>query len=557
MKQFSTLILFGIILFLGQPTHAQRTCAHDENHERLIEQYPEFSQAMESIERHTRNFLENDPITSRSVVTIPVVVHILYKNNSQNISDAQVLSQIDVLNEDFRRLNADADNTWPQATDAMIEFCLATQDPDGNSTSGIQRRKTNKPSFSANDQMKFFSSGGLNAWPTGEYLNIWVCNLNSFLGYAQFPGGPANTDGVVCDYAYFGSGGSAQSPFDLGRTATHEVGHWLNLRHIWGDGGCGVDDFIGDTPQSDGPNYGCALGHLSCGSVDMVQNYMDYSDDACMNLFTSGQESRMNALFSAGGFRASLLNSNGCNGGTTPTCNDGIQNGDEEGIDCGGSCPTPCEVEGNCSDGIQNGDEEGIDCGGSCPTPCDSGVCEVPAGTQATSIKKKNAKLNWNSASGASSYTARYRVANSSGSWENKSTTSTVVTATGLSNGSTYEWQVRSNCNGSQSAWSALCTFIAGNGGSSNCSGARQNFATIALAPNPASQSVHVQWSNVRSSQSQMVIYNAVGKIMITTQVDDEQGFVRVDLSNWSPGVYIVRMSTDRGEHIMEKLIVQ
>jgi len=163
------------------------------------------------------------------------------------------------------------------------------------------------------------------------------------LGYAQFPGGglPA-TDGVVIDYEYFGTIGTAQSPFNLGRTTTHEVGHWLNLRHIWGDGGCDFDDFIMDTPLADEENYFCDVGHVSCGNVNMVQNYMDYSDDVCMNLFTNGQKKWMRALFEVGGYRQNLLYSNGCGNPKSITCNDGIQNGNEVGIDCGGNACQPC-----------------------------------------------------------------------------------------------------------------------------------------------------------------------------------------------------------------------
>ncbi|MEL6847205.1 MAG: M43 family zinc metalloprotease, partial [Bacteroidota bacterium] len=131
------------------------------------------------------------------------------------------------------------------------------------------------------------------------------------LGYSQFPGGPAETDGVVISYKFFGTTGVVKRPFHLGRTTTHEVGHWLNLRHIWGDGPCGVDDLVDDTPGADGPNHGCAFGHSSCGSVNMTQNFMDYTDDACMNLFTKGQANRMRALFAPGGPRRSLLFSPG------------------------------------------------------------------------------------------------------------------------------------------------------------------------------------------------------------------------------------------------------
>jgi hypothetical protein len=340
-KQF---VLFLLLIFTGLALQAQRNCGTMDHLEQQIQKDPGLIERMESIENHTRKFLAEGAPGARQVVSIPVVVHVVYNTSVENISDNQILSQIQVLNDDFRRLNSDADNTWPQAADVEVEFCLATIDPAGGATSGITRTSTSVTSFSTNDAMKFNSSGGHDAWPAGDYLNIWVCDLSGgLLGYAQFPGGNASTDGVVIDYQYFGTTGTATAPFDLGRTATHEVGHWLNLRHIWGDGGCSVDDFVSDTPLSDAANYGCSIGHESCGTVDMVQNYMDYSDDACMNLFTLGQKNRMQALFSPGGDRYSLLSSNGCGSAPAPTCDDGIQNGQETGIDCGGpDCP-PCQ----------------------------------------------------------------------------------------------------------------------------------------------------------------------------------------------------------------------
>jgi hypothetical protein len=292
-----------------------------------IQQNPERAKILEEIESHTSKWIkEKGENSERAVVTIPVVFHVVYRTSTENISDAQLQSQLDVLTDDFRRLNSDADGTWSQAADTEIQFCLATVDPNGNATSGITRTSTNVNGFGTNDSVKFNSSGGKDAWPAGDYLNFWVCNIGGgILGYAQFPGGSASTDGVVCGYQYTGTIGTATSPFDLGRTATHEVGHWLNLRHIWGDGNCNADDFVSDTPTSDAANYGCAVGHTSCSSTDMVQNYMDYSDDACMNLYTLGQKNRMQALFGSGGFRASLLNSNGCGNGNPPAgCDDTV-----------------------------------------------------------------------------------------------------------------------------------------------------------------------------------------------------------------------------------------
>ncbi|MEO0727097.1 MAG: zinc metalloprotease, partial [Bacteroidota bacterium] len=345
------LSLIGILFLAGSfftnPLNAQRNCGATEYLEMQMQQDPKRAFKMQQIEEQTRRFLQNSQGRAiDGVITIPVVVHIVYNNATENISDAQIQSQLDVINADFRRTNSDADNIWSQAADAEIEFCMATVDPSGNPTNGITRTSTTRTSFSTNDDMKFDSRGGKDAWPRDDYLNMWVCDISGgILGYAQFPGGSAATDGVVMDYQYFGTIGTATAPFDLGRTTTHEIGHWLNLRHIWGDGGCGVDDFVTDTPESDAPNYSCALGHVSCGSTDMVQNYMDYSDDACMNLYTFGQKARMRALFDNGGARESLLSSGGCGTPAPPSCDDGIQNGNETGVDCGGpdcdACP-PC-----------------------------------------------------------------------------------------------------------------------------------------------------------------------------------------------------------------------
>jgi len=315
------LILTSVMALLClTSTYSQRACGAMDHLHHQLQQDPKQADKMQQIENHTLNYIKNHSEGGdRAVVTIPVVFHVVYRTSTENISAAQLQTQLDVLNEDFRRLNADQTNLWSQAADAEVEFCLATVDPSGNSTSGITRTSTNTNGFGTNDAVKFNSSGGKDAWPSGDYLNFWVCNIGGgILGYAQFPGGDPATDGVVNDYRYTGTIGTAQSPFDLGRTATHEVGHWLNLRHIWGDGNCNADDFVSDTPTSDAPNYGCATGHVSCNSTDMVQNYMDYSDDACMNLFTQGQKSRMQALFSTGGARASLLSSNGCGGGNPP-----------------------------------------------------------------------------------------------------------------------------------------------------------------------------------------------------------------------------------------------
>ncbi len=258
---------------------------------------------------------------NNEVIVIPVVVHVLYNNSEQNISDQQVLSQIDALNKDYRRLNADTANTPAPfrnvAADTRIVFCLAKVDPEGKYTTGIIHKYTKEAIFSADDKMKFSSSGGDDAWDATKYLNLWVCNLSGHtLGYAVLPGSPAERDGVVIKYNVFGITGRLVSPYNKGRTATHEIGHWLGLRHLWGDADCG-DDGIADTPSQQTSNDFCpTFPHASSCSIngfgDMFMNFMDFTDDACMNLFTKGQKAEMRSLFAKGNLRNSFLNSSVC-----------------------------------------------------------------------------------------------------------------------------------------------------------------------------------------------------------------------------------------------------
>jgi len=285
-------------------------------HERLLRSDPEYARLRIVSENHHFNFRAMGGVNARAGVTvIPVVVHVVFKLPAQNISDAQIASQMAVLNRDFRKTNGDIASI-PQpfkalAADARIEFVLADKDPNGVATNGITRTQTASDTFSDDDKVKSSATGGANAWPRDKYLNLWVCQLgNGLLGYAQFPGGAAATDGVVILHSGFGTVGTAAAPFNLGRSATHEIGHWLNLRHIWGDdgGGCNGDDFITDTPNQADHNFGKpAFPHLSCNNGpngDMFMNYMDYTDDDSMFMFSAGQVQRMQACLD--GDRASI-----------------------------------------------------------------------------------------------------------------------------------------------------------------------------------------------------------------------------------------------------------
>ncbi len=255
--------------------------------------------------------------TGAFIIQIPVVVHVVYKDGGQGISDAQIRSEIEVLNKDFRRKNSDTANTPERfksfAADVQIEFYLATTDPNGKATTGIVRRQTSIANWLSNDHIKYSSQGGDDAWDSKSYLNIWLCNLVSGSGYATVPGSDGDKDGVVINGSAFGTINVSGS-YNLGRTATHEIGHWLGLRHIWGDAPCG-DDLVYDTPQQGWYTQGCPNGfRSSCdnGTMgDMYMNFMDYTSDVCMNLFTDGQKKRMLSNFADGGPRASILQSKG------------------------------------------------------------------------------------------------------------------------------------------------------------------------------------------------------------------------------------------------------
>ncbi|MBI2440584.1 MAG: VCBS repeat-containing protein [Lentisphaerae bacterium] len=298
-----------------------------------LSQDPEMARRREVLEEHVRRFKARQIARELApeVITIPVVVHVVYNTSTQNITDAQIQSQITVLNLDFRRLNADAGNTRTNfqgiASDPEIEFQLATRDPNGNPTDGITRTFTSVTSFYFDDAVKYDAQGGKDIWDRDRYLNIWVCNLHSYAGYAQMPGGSAATDGVVVQYSCFGSSdyndGSfvLAAPYDKGRVATHEIGHWLNLHHTF-EGSCAgmststcssAGDLCCDTPPVSSPSYSCTNTVDSCSEtpnqIDQQENYMDYNADACMNMFSRDQTDRMRALFTPGGFRESLLSS--------------------------------------------------------------------------------------------------------------------------------------------------------------------------------------------------------------------------------------------------------
>lgn len=284
----------------------KRNCSSMDVLEAQLKADPTLEQRMEQYESIVQQNIKNSASARlvNGVIEIPVVVNVLYRTAAENVSLTQIQSQIDVLNEDFNATNTDY-SLVPAAFSGVkanvgIRFVLDQ----------VIRKSTTKTSWKTDDSMKKSSRGGINPTSPTTKLNLWVCTLSGgILGYAQFPGGSSATDGVVILNTAFGRTGTATAPFNKGRTATHEVGHWLNLRHIWGDATCG-SDLVNDTPTHNTANYGCpAAGHKSTCTgtpVEMTMNYMDYTDDACMYMFSAGQKSRILATFAAGGPRNSF-----------------------------------------------------------------------------------------------------------------------------------------------------------------------------------------------------------------------------------------------------------
>ncbi|MDQ3050497.1 MAG: M43 family zinc metalloprotease [Bacteroidota bacterium] len=407
-------LLALLLLFFADQSPAQlpERCGTMTYHQEQLLADPSRVARMAEMEQHAMTWSDyNSLARMQGVLTIPVVFHVIHNNISENIPLIRILSQLDVLNKDFSRQNADAIFTPAAfagaAANTNIRFCLAKRDPNGNATTGIVRKSTPVAGFTTNDSMKFDASGGSDAWPSDSYLNIWICNLTgNVLGFAQFPGGNPATDGVVIKYTTVGGPvfPGTGTPYNLGRSATHEIGHWLNLLHVWGDAICGNDQ-VSDTPVQQTGNYGCpSFPHISCingPNGDMFMNYMDYTDDACMNMFTYGQAIRMNAVLN--GSRLPLLSSLGC-------------------------------------------------------LPPGAIACVLPTGLNATDITSSTATLSWDSVPGAASYRIRYKPVPFTG-WSTTTSFTTSTTLNGLLNNVSYVYNVMAVCDYSNSNYSDDGTF--------------------------------------------------------------------------------------------------
>ncbi|MBP7821878.1 MAG: T9SS type A sorting domain-containing protein [Saprospiraceae bacterium] len=432
MKQIGSLFVFCVLtLFTSLNLNAQRTCTAVEAYEHQKAHNPQFEEMQNQIERFTQEYVANHTGEGRVVITIPVVFHIIHNGDavgtSENISDTYINAQLAQLNADFRKTNADA-SSIPSAfssvaADCEIQFCLAARKPDGTATTGIERLNMTNSSWTMSQIESSLKPQTI--WDRNKYLNLWTVIFGGTdagtLGYAQFPGGTANTDGVVLLYSSVGSlatPNSAGGAYGKGRTATHEIGHWLNLRHIWGDATCG-SDLVSDTPTHNAANYGCpTYPHASTctgAPTEMTMDYMDYTDDGCMYMFTAGQKARMQALFATGGSRVSLATSDGCtapSGGTT--------------------------------------------------------TCGVPSALTSSSITSTGATISWTAASGATSYNVQYKLSTAT-TWTSTTSTTTSKALSGLSASSTYNFQVQSVCSTGTSAYSTASSFTTTSGTTTSC----------------------------------------------------------------------------------------
>jgi hypothetical protein len=313
-----------ICILVGFQLAAQKKCSNESYILQQLKEDPSFQNNLESIEAFTRNQGAASSETQRlnrvpSIIKVPVVVHVLYRTPEQNLSTSLITNMIAALNRDFNKKNSDTTNT-PQvfkslSADMGFEFNLATSDPRGIGTSGIVRKYTPIRYWLSDDKMKFSESFGDDAWDTKNYLNIWLCNMQDVLGYSTLPGGDITKDGIVLSFDDFKAPQGVPGISD-NRTAVHEAGHWLNLYHVWGEGYCG-DDKVDDTPKQSTYTPGCPSGtRLSCGNSstgDMYMNFMDFTNNDCMNMFTLGQRKRARILFEPGGPRSSILSSRGLN----------------------------------------------------------------------------------------------------------------------------------------------------------------------------------------------------------------------------------------------------
>ena len=593
MKWFAFSCLFGILWLSVVPAQGQRKCGTMEYLSRQLRKDPSMTARMTRIERSTE--MKPKGQGRQEVIRIPVVIHVMYHTSDQNISDAQVRSQIEVLNEDFRGRNQARQKTNPLfqglVADTRLEFVLANVDPQGNPTNGITRTYTEKPTFIPfSDDMKYNISGGHDAWPSESYLNIWVCGLAmEVLGFAQFPGGNPYTDGVVISYTSFGRIGKLRAPYTLGRTATHEIGHWLNLRHIWGDTACG-DDLVEDTPPAAYPHQGCVKSDSSCNSPDMVQNFMDYTDDACMTFFTHGQKHRMRSLFDPGGVRVAMINSKGYNPQPSVQCASPVHITTQQVTDS--TALIGWESQSSSSQFLIrmrsdrdrkwktrrfSGNSARIYqlwscttyeyqimsvCGGdtseySAPVSFRTKGCnsQVPTGLVASGVTHSSAQVSWGAVPLAQGYELQYR-RKGTRNVVSKKVRNTQIGIDGLLAGQTYQFRVRAIVSNQFSPYSRVSSFSTQG---VNGRMARTSSTPISFSPDPAQNFLQIRVDESHSQNYDIIVQNTRGQAVLQRRqvpISANRPY-RVDIRYFAEGTYMLRLLDATGKDIQHEFTVK
>jgi hypothetical protein len=521
-------------------SHAQDTlrCYTVEANEMLRERNPELGNDAEFekwMAREVAAFKQKN--RDVDVLSLPIVFHVLHNNQAvgtgDNLSAALLNAQLEQLNNDFRRiLGSSGFNDNSAGADTQIEFCMAQIDPNGNPMAepGINRINTsaiglNNPGYSIGYMDNTVKP--TTQWNPDQYINVWVTRINFFLGtilgYAQFPSasglsglnnneGAASSDGVVVRSTTVGSTdlpNPAGGATARGRTLTHELGHFFGLRHIWGDGGCNADDFCEDTPQSASSSSGCPSNKVTCNTPDMVENYMDYSNDVCMNIFTNDQKARMQVVMNNSPRRGSLINS--------PAC--------------GGTVATPCEN----------------------PYPQVSGLNTTLTGGATT--------LSWNPIAGSIACRVEGGLANGTGPVQefqiNQPEASTFQVPAGiLQAGNSYRWRVRCGCSLSPivaGPWSAYNVFAV----PASITGqvVEADFAIAALYPNPGSGILNLQLTG-GIGMVLLRVYNSMGQAIVERNIalNGDNLLHQLNLSNMARGIYYVQLSN--AQHTETKKVV-
>jgi Pregnancy-associated plasma protein-A/Secretion system C-terminal sorting domain/Fibronectin type III domain len=494
---FISLSLTILPVFLTAQ-NLQKKCHSNEARENLFQQNPQFRKRQQSIEEQISRFAASNKLETRGAdITIPVVVHIVYRTTNENITDAQVRSQIDALNRDFNKENTDAAKIPAVFTNVAascgIRFQLATTDPQGAESYGIVRHYSSNLTWGVSDDIKIPSKGGFAPWNPTKYMNIWVCNMGGrSIGFASFPGMPAEYDGLVIDYRAFGTTGTAKAPYGMGRTCVHEVGHFLGLYHIWGDDNCG-DDHINDTPTQEADHKGTPSfpQHSTCNgsqTIDMFMNYMDYVNDDAMFMFTTGQKEKMLATLTV--TRSSLIQAN--------------------------------------------------------IAPLRS-TCTVPDFTT-KAIQVTTATLNWDAISNIKYYTVEYKKQTET-TWTTVTTTSASFTLANLEAETTYECRVKSDCdNASYSKMSIFTT-------TSRLSNTNFAAQSLKLYPNPVNDIATLSINGETFAGAQVTIIDANGQIKFEKRYTTATPSVQLDMSEMSSGMYLIVIQKGNAARIIKKVM--